>query len=198
MTELSKIFRHLSRDIFIYFLTGFIVVLDLAYLDYLFNTASTIKYVKTIPYWTIGSVVFAFAVGHSVFALMYFIFEHSKFESWLKKKLFPVYDINDNLVAFEIDYKKEITIFANKSDLHEQFIERHTQLYLMRWNFAAGMMFCGVTNIIFEIYFNFTYAFTTLSALLILTGFITYILSLRTEKDCFDRINKIADSIYQI
>lgn len=192
MTELSKIFSHLSRDLFIYFLTGFIVLIDLAYLDYLFNTVSTFKYVKTIPYWTISSTIIAFAIGHLVFAIMYFIFEYSKLESWLKKKLFP---LNDNERAFEINFEKEIKIFANKTVLHEQFIERHTQLYLMRWNFAGGLMFSGLTNIIFEIYFHFTCIFTAISILLILTGFLIYLLSLKTEKDCFDRINKIADSI---
>lgn len=197
MTELSKIFSHLSRDLFIYFLTGFVVFIDLAYLDYLFNSASTFHYVKKIPYWTISSIIIAFAIGHLVFAIMYIVFECSKFERWLKKKLFPVKDDNDNPIAFTIDFEKEITIFANKIDLHDQFIERHTQLYLMRWNFAAGMMFSGLTNIIVQIYFHFICVLTVLSILLILLGFLIYILSLRTEKDCFDRITKIADSIRQ-
>jgi len=197
MTELSKIFSHLSRDLFIYFLTGFIVVIDLVYLDYLFNSAITFQHVKTIPYWTIGMTIIAFTIGHLVFALMYFVFECSKFESWLKKKLFPIKDSNDNPIAFVIDFENEITTFLNKKDLHEQFIERHTQLYLMRWNFAGGMIFSGLTNIIFQIYFHFIFVFTVVSILLILLGFLVYILSLRTEKDCFDRITKIADSIKQ-
>ncbi|REG98150.1 hypothetical protein [Flavobacterium aquicola] len=126
MTELSKIFSHLSRDLFIYFLTGFIVVIDLAYLDYLFNSEITLKYIKTIPYWTISSTIIAFAIGHLVFALMYIVFEGTNFENWLKKKLFPLNCGDDNPKAFIIDFEKEITIFVNKKDLHDQFIERHT------------------------------------------------------------------------
>lgn len=198
MTELSKIFRHLSRDIFIYFLTGFIVLIDLAYLDHLFNSTHTYNFVKTIPYWTISAIILSFAIGHIVFALMYFVFEYSKFENWIKTKMFPVRDNNNRIIAFQIDYEKEITIYSNKLDLHEQFIERHTQLYIMRWNFAAGLMICGLTNIIFEIVFQFTLGFTILSIILILTGILLYILSLKTEKDCFDRINKIDSAIRQI
>ncbi|KAF2338069.1 hypothetical protein [Flavobacterium ginsenosidimutans] len=195
MAELSKIFSHLSRDLFIYFLTGFIVVIDLAYLDYLFNTASTFKYIKTIPYWAISSTIIAFTIGHLVFSIMYFIFEYTKLEIWLKKKLFSSYDHENNKPPFEISFEKEIKIFEKKRVLHDQFIERHTQLYLMRWNLAGGFMFSGLTNILFEIYFHFTIVFTALSILSILIGFSLYVLSLKTEKDCFARINKIADSI---
>jgi hypothetical protein len=191
MTELSKIFRHLSRDVFIYFLTGFIVVIDLTYLDYLFNSAGTFNYVKVIPYWTICPIIISFAVGHFVFALMYIFFECSKFEDWVKIKFFPIKGQDDKVTVFKIGYEKEIAIFSNKLNLHEQFIERHTQLYLMRWNLAGGVIFSGLTNLIFEIIFQFTLAFTTFSVILIMTGFLIYILSIKTEKDCFDRINKI-------
>jgi hypothetical protein len=128
---------------------------------------------------------------------MYFLFEYTKLENWLKIKFFPVNDNNDNVIAFQIDYEKEITIFANKIDLHEQFIERHTQLYIMRWNFSAGLMFSGILNIIFESIFHFSLGFTITSIILILTGFFLYILSLKTEKDCLDRINKIENAIRQ-
>lgn len=195
MNELSKIFRHLSRDLFIYFLTGFIVIIDLAYLDYLFCDAKTFKYVKSIPYWTIVSIIIAFAIGHLLFAVMYFVFECSKLESRIKKFFFPLNDENNNAIAFEINFEREITIFANVKELHEQFIERHTQLYLMRWNFSSGLMFSGIINIIFEFYFYYNWGFTFFSIFLILVGFLVYILSLKTEKDCFDRINKISESI---
>jgi hypothetical protein len=197
MTELSKIFKHLSRDLFIYFLTGFIFIINLTYLDYLFNCSNTYHYVRSIPYWTIYAIIISYAAGHVIFALMYFLFEYTKLENWLKIKFFPVNDNNDNVIAFQIDYEKEITIFANKIDLHEQFIERHTQLYIMRWNFSAGLMFSGILNIIFESIFHFSLGFTITSIILILTGFFLYILSLKTEKDCLDRINKIENAIRQ-
>jgi len=190
MTELNKIFKHLARDFFVYFLTGFIFVINLAYLDYLYNNASTYNYIKNIEYWTIITIMLSYLVGHLIFALMYFVFEYSEFENWLKVKKFPLNGEN-NQVAFQIDYEKEIKIFTNNADLHEQFIERHTQLYLMRWNFSAGLMFCGLINLIFQIIFPFHFGFTILSFILILIGFSLYFLSLKTEKDCYDRINKI-------
>ena len=60
---------------------------------------------------------------------------------------------------------------------------------------SAALIFSGFLNIFYEIYYEFSISLTTLSILLILIGFIVYILSLTTEKDCFDRINTIESTI---
>ena len=114
MTELNKIFKHLSRDLYIYFLTGFIFSINFLYLDYLFNCANTIHYVLTIPYWIVGFIILSFTNGHIIFSIMYFVFECSNFESCIKKKFFKTESMTDKTTAFKIDYKKKLRFFQIK------------------------------------------------------------------------------------
>ena len=45
---LSKIFKHLGRDVMIYMMPGLVVLLDLAYLDYLYDTQVYVT-IQAIP-----------------------------------------------------------------------------------------------------------------------------------------------------
>ena len=191
MNELTKIFKHLSRDLFVYFLTGFTIFINILLLDYLFNGSEFIIYVRKIPYWGIGISILSYIIGHIIFSISYLLFEYSGIDECLKKKMYPI----TNNKAFEIDFIKEMNVFNNKVDLHDQFIERHTQLFLMRWNLACGLIICGLTNLIIELFNHFIKELNLLSIMFILTGITLYILSIKTEKDCFDRLNKINEAI---
>lgn len=198
MTELIKAFRHFARDLLIYAISGFAVLVNLAFLDYLFNSANTFKYIKNIQYWIVGVILISYVLGHCVFALMYYFFEFRfKIENYFKRRYFSKKskEEKNKEIEFEVDYKKEIKFFSSNERLHEQFIERHTQLYLFRWNLAGAFIFSGILNFIFQIPFGFNTKLTLISFLLILLGVLLYILSLRTEKDCAERIEEIFKQI---
>ena len=188
MTEVTKIFRHLARDLFIYFLPGFIVILNLGYVDFCLNETHVLNYLKTLPQWVFCVLIVSFIVGHFVFTLMYLFFDYSGFDNRLKKNLFP---LSNSMMVFKVDEQKEIEIYKKALDLHEQFIERHTQLYLMRWNLSGGLLLSGIINLIFGICFHFTLPYTLITIIFILAAPLFYILSLKTEKDCADRIDNI-------
>lgn len=196
MKDLVKAFRHIARDLLCYVIPGFAVLVNLTFLDYLYNLAKAFMYITSIQYWTIGAVVISYVLGHCVFALMYYFFEF-RFgtENSIKRRYFT----NENgKPVFEVDYKKEIEILSSNEKLHEQFIERYTQLYLFRWNLAGAFICSGVLNFIFQILsLCFTFELFLISILLILLGVLLYILSLRTEKDCVDRAEEIYKQIHK-
>ncbi|MFA5556999.1 MAG: hypothetical protein WCY06_00035 [Flavobacteriaceae bacterium] len=182
MSNLVKVFKHLARDLLVYFLAGFVVILYLIYLDYNFNELSFFKYTQTISYWVVGFIVIAYIIGNIIFSFMYLFIECTGIEKYLKQTFF---DKN-----FEVKCKNEIPVFKEENELHEQFVERHTQLYLMRWNLAGAFVLVGIIHFFISVINIYTLELLV-SAILILSGIFLYILSLRTEKDCTERITKI-------
>lgn len=188
MDELVKSFKHLIRDILIYFLCGFIFLGNLLLVDYIIFDGFYLKEIRIYPYWEYFLILLSYFFGHLIFGFMYITFEYTSIENKLKKLLFGnSFTIND-LDAIEI-YKYNIGIF-------EYFVDRHTQLYLFRWNAAGTCLLIFLTNSIYiSIYRGYPILLLVLFCSLI--GFlILYVLELRTEKDCCKLIDDIKATIH--
>ena len=181
MFDLTKVFKHLSRDIFIYFFPGFVVLFNIFLIDYVFNSFKLFSYLSKFSISIFVSFVFSFLVGHLVFGLIYFLFELTRLEKYFRCKF--------NFIT--VSTLDDINTFNNFPDLHEQYIERHSQLYLMRWNLSGSIMLCSVFNLLHFAFFDFSILFFIISITTLILGFFLYVLSLKTENDCAEYINLI-------
>lgn len=181
MFDLTKVFKHLSRDVFIYFFPGFVIILNVFMVDYIFNSFKLFNYLSEFSISILVSFVFSFLVGHLVFGLLYFLFERSGFEFFLRCKF--------NFTSFNM--LNDLIIYSKYPNLHEQYVERHSQLYLMRWNLSGSIMLCSFFNLLHFVFFEFSILFFLISIATLIIGFFLYVLSLKTEHDCAEYINLI-------
>lgn len=184
METLAKYFKHIARDLFIYFIPGVYIMINATFLDHVFFQSRMYHHLLKIPYSYLLIIVVSYVIGQFICAFMYMTIERTGIESWVKKKFFLV-----DGKAWKIDYKKEMESFKKYPEVHEQFIERHTQLYMLRWNLSGTSVLCFIINIIFCCLFSFSKYIVLMSIGYLISAFFLYILSIETEKDCYDRIN---------
>lgn len=131
---LSKIFKHLGRDVMIYMIPGLVVLLDLTYLDYLYDT-QVYDHLKDVPCrWAIFIGVL-YLLGQCCMALCTCV-------SYLKEG-FLIRRRKERLLL-----KKEIKIFKKNTSLYEQYIERYDNLWYFRLNLKYAFLFTVVINVL--------------------------------------------------
>ena len=131
---LSKIFKHLGRDVMIYMIPGLVVLLDLAYLDYLYDT-QVYENLKDVPCrWAIFIGVL-YLLGQCCMALCTCV-------SYLKRG-FLIGRRKDRLLL-----KKEIKVFKKNTRFYEQYIERYDNLWHFRLNLKYAFLLAVIINVL--------------------------------------------------
>lgn len=131
---LSKIFKHLGRDVMIYMIPGLVVLLDLAYLDYLYDT-QVYENLKDVPCrWAIFIGVL-YLLGQCCMALCTCV-------SCLKGG-FLIGRRKDRLLL-----KKEIKVFKKNTRFYEQYIERYDNLWHFRLNLKYAFLLAVIINVL--------------------------------------------------
>ena len=131
---LSKIFKHLGRDVMIYMIPGLVVLLDLAYLDHLYNT-QVYENLKDVPCrWAIFIGVL-YLLGQCCMALCTCV-------SCLKGG-FLIGRRKDRLLL-----KKEIKVFKKNTRFYEQYIERYDNLWHFRLNLKYAFLLAVIINVL--------------------------------------------------
>ncbi len=131
---LSKIFKHLGRDVMIYMIPGLVVLLDLAYLDHLYDT-QVYENLKDIPCLWAVFIGLLYLLGQCCMALCTCV-------SYLKGG-FLIKRRKDRLLL-----KKEIRVFKKNTQLYEQYIERYDNLRYFRLNLKYAFLLTVIINMI--------------------------------------------------
>lgn len=178
---LSKIFKHLGRDVMIYMIPGLVVLLDLTYLDYLYDT-QVYNHLKDVPcLWAVLiGLLYIFGTISMAFAEFVYIW----FESW--------YPYN-SLLSDEV-------VSANKNPvLYELFVERYNTLSLYRYNLRYSFLLCVVLNVTFGVIYGCSHSFNGwICPMSITTGLLLaffclfHYLCRQTDNDYYDRVREIA------
>ena len=131
---LSKLFKHVGRDVMIYMIPGLVVLLDLAYLDYLYDT-QVYENVQYVPCrWAIFIGVL-YLLGQCCMALCTCV-------SCLKGG-FLIGRRKDRLLL-----KKEIKVFKKNTRFYEQYIERYDNLWHFRLNLKYAFLLAVIINVL--------------------------------------------------
>jgi len=134
LNGLSKIFKHLGRDVMIYMIPGLVVLLDLAYLDHLYDT-QVYDNLKDVPYLWAVFIGLLYLLGQCCMALCTCV-------SYLKGG-FLIKRRKDRLLL-----KKEIRVFKKNTRLYEQYIERYDNLWYFRLNLKYAFLLAVIINVL--------------------------------------------------
>ena len=130
LNGLSKIFKHLGRDIMIYMIPGLVVLLDLAYLDYLYDT-QVYENLKDIPCLWAVFIGVLYILGHINIGIC---------TLWSR--------IKGRKTNEEDEIEKQIEIFRSQPKLHEQYIERYDNLWHFRLNLKYAFLLAVIVNVL--------------------------------------------------
>ena len=130
LNGLSEIFQHLGRDVMIYMIPGLVVLLDLAYLDHLYNT-QVYDNLKDIPCLWIVFIGVLYVLGHINIGIC---------TLWSR--------IKDRKTNEEDEIEKQVKIFSSQPRLYEQYIERYDNLRYFRLNLKYAFLLTVIINMI--------------------------------------------------
>ncbi len=177
---LSKIFKHLGRDIMIYMIPGLVVLLDLAYLDYLYETQVYVT-LKGIPYSWVVFIGLLYIFGTISMAFAEFVYV--RIERW-----HPY----DGMLS------DEVASADKKPVLYEQFVERYNTLSLYRCNLRYSFLLCVVLNVTFGVIYGCAHSFNGwICPMSIITGLLLVFFGLfhclcrQTDLDYYDRVRQV-------
>lgn len=177
LSEIVKSFTHLVRDFFIYFISGFVVLLNALVIDYFYYDSSILNVLKGKELFLVG-VILCYVMGHICMGFYYLLLERTKIHKYIKRRIGFVNKENE---------EKQPELYSKKPMLYNYFIERYDNLSLFRWNLSASFLI--------SFFINFVYCFKQdywqiifLKLLCLVFAVILYLLALETEKDYINRI----------
>ncbi len=188
MNEIFKYLKHLTREILIYWLSGFLILINIFIIDYFYYDESILNFIELrkdlLSLFTISLIFVSYILGQICMGIGYVILEKTGLEKSLKKCT--------KIEDFEIKGVLE-KLYKNDKEHYEFFIERYDNLSYMRWNLSIALLIIFIINLIFI--FKFCYwQILLLTILSIFFSIITYVLYLKTEIDLQVKIKMLTDS----
>jgi hypothetical protein len=181
--QLLKAFGHVAREIQIYFLSGFLILLNVGLLDHFYHNGYLWQHTSQKPLFSVTVVIVAYVLGNACMGFYYVLFEWKGIDTKLNSILgFPDRGIT----------APEPALFKKDAKLYRYFVERYSLLVMMRWTLSSsflimsGMDFASwlVYNSHHRIIVTATFGNLALSACF-------YFLTQASEQEKLDRIDAL-------
>lgn len=190
--QLFKVFSHLAREILVYAFTGFILILDLFYLDYLYNSGTFYKDFVTSKYFSVVIIIISYILGQIVMAIYCMFLEFWRFDKILYRLIFKIRfpDTKDPVDEKMIDDKA--IILKDNEKLYFHYIERNVNLSIMRWNYSGVFVLISIIN--FICYYSSKNTINQvywIALICIFIGWCLMVLHIYTQKENFEQIKKL-------
>jgi hypothetical protein len=156
--EILNRFHHLTRDVFVYFLPGFFLLMYLIWVDWEYGNGVLFHHLYIISSLKYYLLIVAYIIGHLITAVSYLI---ECFVKLLK---------NSQNEESNDDVKKEMEIYIANDKLYENYVNRYSDLMYFRYN-MKGVMFI---IFIFSSY-HFLVSIQKIEFLLLITSLILFI-----------------------
>ena len=184
--QIFKAFSHIAREVQIYLISGFLVILNILACEYL-NDNLCIFYNVFQKQFIIPLIIIAYVIGHicvAVFyAIRYIISKCGKIEEDLKDCI--EFKHEANLTILPSLYKKDPKTYTH-------FIERYDLLNSMRRTMSAAFFINFLVDIIYCITdCECQIQICSLGGVSFLAFACLFILTYRTEKGLADRIDRV-------
>lgn len=171
--QLFKIFKHISRDLLFYSLSGFIVILNIAALNFEYWDNTLLNTYLIEDNW-FSIFVISLVIGHVLRGIILNVEDGE----------------NDDSLS------NELITYIKHPELYEQFIERYNQLFFIRRNLAFAFISNVAINIIVMIVCSFcplccddfSPIIIGLTIISLISGWRLYCLQKRTKKDMIKRV----------
>lgn len=180
LSEIIRTFNHIVRDVFIYFTSGAIVLMNILVVDYFYYEQSLYKTIDS-KFLIFVSLVSCYVIGHICMAFYYLLLELTGFNKKVQKYK-------------KIDIEKESLLpklYSKKTQLYIHFVERYDNLTLMRWNLSSAFFINFITAFIYTNFIQNHWQISLLKYLFLAFSILMYLLYLETEKEYVKRINLI-------
>lgn len=182
MNEIFKYLKHLTREILIYWLSGFLILINILIIDYFYYNESILIFIELhkdlLSLFTISLIFVSYILGQICMAIGYLFLEKTGIEKSLKKYN-KIEDFENNGILEKF--------YKNDKEHYEFFIERYDNLSYMRWNLSIALLIIFVINLIYIFKFYY-WQILLLTILSFLLSIFTYTLYLKTEKDLQDKL----------
>jgi len=177
--QIFKTFHHIAREVQIYFLSGFLVLMNCLLLDSLYFDYSLIGYINlhglAIPF-----AILAYATGHFCMAVYYIAFEVTNLERFVKEKLSLGGRINRTALP---------QLYSRNKEQYLHFVERYVILSEMRATLAAASFLNFVTDVAFTQVIPLKWQLWVASLVFGVSWLAFFVLTCRTDHDYADRVN---------
>jgi hypothetical protein len=135
-------FHHLTRDIFVYFLPGFFLVIYFIWFDYKYGNGIILQHMFINDGIKFSLFIISYILGHLVAAISILI---EKFEKQFDSKKVKV--------AEKESLKKEMKVYISKFELYERYINRYNDLLYFRYN-MKGVLFIILIFSLFNLFIS--------------------------------------------
>lgn len=182
--QIFKTFNHIARELQIYFIPGFIVLLNLSLINYYYNGNSYIQFWQQNYIFIV--IIASYVSGHIVMAFYYALFEITKIEGVLNNWLGLNYTVVSKLLP---------EIYKADKEAYFHFIERYSMLTLMRTGMFASFFIIYLINVICLYIKPFVIQVWGVASISLVFSVIMFVLTSKTEKDYANRINYMWDAV---
>ncbi|OCL92455.1 hypothetical protein [Aliarcobacter thereius] len=180
IAKLLDLFKHISRDIMIYAISGFVVIVNFFIIDKFYLGGIYFGLIDKLEYISLIIFILSYVIGHVIMSLMQIV----DFIEPCIYKLFKLKNIN---------FKDEVKIFKKNQNTYDYFIERQNQLTYFRWTLSGAFFILTLINswykyiekVDISLYFIF---------IPLLIAIFLLILHYRTEKEYIRKIKLLIDS----
>jgi hypothetical protein len=184
LAKLLEYFKHIVRDLFVYVLSGLVVIANLSFIDYQFydKKLGFLKILDELEYKIFIILIAAYIIGHILVAIRNIIRTICKFKI-----------CNSLNIKRKYSYK-EIMIFIRNKDIYDYFIERQNQIFYIRRNLSVAFLLSAIIDIYFYTNSHNNLILLT-SCILFVIAIILYCLSLVSIKNYNKKILEIFKSL---
>ncbi|MCB0708416.1 MAG: hypothetical protein KDC15_03375 [Chitinophagaceae bacterium] len=188
--ELFKVFSHLAREIQAYVFSGFILLLNIFLIDFIYYDSFLWDAIKGHSFLTWIFVIICYILGQFALALYAFLLEFTRLDLWLQTRIFKSRFTSINNFTDENTVLDKATILKKDERLYFHFIERNVNLTVMRWNFSSAFLLISIVDFIYLTKeYHCKILIVGLVSLFISWCFL--ILSIFTQKENADQISKL-------
>ena len=179
VAKLLDLFKHISRDIMIYVISGFVVIINLYVIDKVYIKSEFFQLIDKLEYLPLIIFILSYIIGHIIMAFMEII-------SLIDPCIYKIFKFK------KINFKDEVKIFENNKDIYDYFIERQNQLSYFRWTLAGAFFISTIINILYicigKADISLWFIFLTLGI-----GIFLLILHYITDKEYKEKIDILKD-----
>ncbi len=176
IAKLLDLFKHISRDIMIYAISGFVVIVNFFIIDKFYFGGIYFGLIHKLEYLSLIVFIISYVIGHIIMAIMEIL-------EIIKCKISK----NRNII-----FKNEIIIFKKEQNIYDYFIERQNQLSYFRWTLSGAFFILTLINCWYKciekvdisLYFIF---------LPLVIGIFLLILHYKTAKEYKEKIKLLID-----
>lgn len=185
LEQIFKVFSHIAREVQIYFISGFLILLNSYVLNLSYHQHSFLNLLKQ-PYVWVAIIAVSYVLGHLAMGFYYVILELTGADRIINTWLGLSCDINSKLLP---------EIYFKNKEIYIHFIERYAMLSLMRCVMCASLFIIFLIDTIYLYIQPFNNVISTLALVSLMSSVILFILTSKTEKDYAGKISSIHDII---